>query len=93
MQLHCVQHLLTSPQTANNVCWTGSPCFVFLCLPVYCHAAAGLTFHTSPWLYVGQKPGQQVHFKIIDYGHARLSHQRVSRKLPKIPVFEQFYQK
>ena len=49
--------------------------------------------HTSPWLYVGQKPGQQVHFKIIDYGHARLSHQRVRRKLPKIPVFEQIYQK
>lgn len=41
----------------------------------------------------GQKTGQQVHFKIIDYGHARLSHHRVHRKLPKIPVFEKVYQK
>ncbi|KAL3132344.1 hypothetical protein ABBQ32_008921 [Trebouxia sp. C0010 RCD-2024] len=41
----------------------------------------------------GQKPGQQVHFKIIDYGHAKLSNHKVHRKLPKIPVFEQFYQK
>lgn len=47
------------------------------------------------WLcmFAGQKPGQSVHFKIIDYGHAKLSHHKVHRKLPKIPVFEQFYQK
>lgn len=53
----------------------------------------GHPFQKSPWLCTGQKGGQQVHFKIIDYGHAKLSHQRVHRKLPKIPVFEQFYQK
>jgi len=41
----------------------------------------------------GQKQGQHVHFKIIDYGHARLSHHRVRRKLPTIPVFEKCYQK
>jgi len=41
----------------------------------------------------GQKQGQHVHFKIIDYGHARLSHHNVRRKMPKIPVFEKCYQK
>ena len=44
-------------------------------------------------VFAGQKAGQQVHFKIIDYGHARLSHHRVRRKLPKIPVFEVCYQR
>lgn len=48
---------------------------------------------TNTFTIPGQKSGQQVHFKIIDYGHARLSHHRVRRKLPKIPVFEVCYQR
>lgn len=48
---------------------------------------------TNTFKIPGQKQGQHVHFKIIDYGHARLSHHIVRRKMPKIPVFEKCYQK
>lgn len=41
----------------------------------------------------GQKNGEHVHFKIIDYGHAIMSSRKVARRLPKVPVFEKFYQR
>lgn len=43
--------------------------------------------------YAGQKNGEHVHFKIIDYGHAIMSSRKVARRLPKVPVFEKFYQR
>ena len=79
---HCKQRL---SDRCSVLCLLVYSCSLPCCSrPEFCHSA---------WLYVGQKSDQHVHFKIIDYGHAKLSHQRVRRKLPKIPVFEQFYQK
>lgn len=49
--------------------------------------------HGSGFVHTGQKEGEHVHFKIIDYGHAIMSSHKIARRLPKVPIVEKFYQR
>ena len=44
-------------------------------------------------LCVGDKEEQQLEFRIIDYGHARLAKNKALAKLPRAPGLEKSYRK
>lgn len=44
-------------------------------------------------VYVGDKEEQQLEFRIIDYGHARLVKNKALAKLPAAPNMERSYRK
>lgn len=48
---------------------------------------------TDSCLCVGDKEEQQLEFRIIDYGHARLAKNKALAKLPRAPGLEKSYRK
>lgn len=43
--------------------------------------------------YAGDEEAEQLEFRIIDYGHARLAKNKALAKLPKAPGLERSYRK